>query len=112
MSVNQTTFDAIDKSLNIFGESIPFGNQCERMSPEEIKASESISRRGSSLSYPWLNYDVGEAFFKPTSEEDLRKDKGRPTVPLSLKSQGHKWRITRIKNHVRKRHGYMCLRLK
>ena len=111
--MNQTNFDTIDKSLNIFGESIPFGSQCVKMSADEIKSSESISRRGSRVhAYPWLSCEIGEAFFKPMSLEDLRKDKGRPTVPLSLKSQGYKFRITRIKNHVRKIHGYMSLLLK
>jgi len=109
--VNQTNFDTIDKSLNIFGESVPFGAQCVKMSSDEIKSSESISRRGSSSSYPWLSCDVGEAFFKPMSLEDLKKDKGRPSVPPSLRKEGQKWRTSRIKNHVRKDYGYQVLRV-
>ena len=82
------------------------------MSPMELKEAVPMSKRGGSLArYPWYELEVGQAFFKAASKEDVDRDKGRPGAPESLKERGIVFKITKIYNKVKKQYGYQALRI-
>jgi len=66
----------------------------------------------SRCSYPWDHpeYKVGDGFFVPRSEEDVRKGKGRPGVPQQC--GGRIWRTHAQYHEPSEQYGYRVIRIK
>lgn len=82
-----------------------------KMSAHEVSESVPLSTGGSKARYPWYEYNVGESFFVPMSQEDLKKGKCRPGPPKGVKDSGRIWETKSIYNSVRKQYGYKVTRI-
>ena len=61
--------------------------------------------------YPWDHpgYGVGDGFFVPRTESDVRAGKGRPGVPQQC--GGRKWRTHAQYHEPSKQYGYKVIRV-
>ena len=72
----------------------------------------STGNRGKGI-YPWTDtsYKVGDAFFKPMSQEEVKQNRGRPSPSPSAKKLGFYWKTIGIYHEVLKQYGYMMTRV-
>ncbi len=85
-----------------------------RLNKEDEKYCRSLSKRGGSVSrYPWLDpsYKIGDSFFKAMSKEEIEADKGRPSIPPGVRSQGVLWSTKGIYREDVKQYGYKVTRV-
>ena len=73
----------------------------------------STGNRGKGI-YPWTDpsFEIGDSFFKPMSKEDVKSNKGRPSVSAAAKHVNFYWKTSGVYSEDYKQYGYLVTRVK